>query len=201
MPEEPVPFGGAPFAELQNNNNPDTGALDTVVPVIEIGTIDPTDQNADYIGTDGSLSFYTDYMITNRFESDRHIYMLPISSPGGFNGSQAAFAQLASPTLLWIADWTASRYQTPPEIPDSASLDPNWILLDDHYEPAMLAMAADGQTRLYRISGTYVYGCRNPSTAPVNDIQFGRPPWMEDNAPNGREVPEQTLTQNLINIV
>jgi hypothetical protein len=142
-----------------------------------------TDDDEGALYNDGGdpAGVYTDYKIVNRYEKDRHLYMLPISSPGGFGGGNlAAFVQLAAPTLLWISDWTACRFNSKPEIPDPTLTDSNWVLLDEHYEPFMLTVAANGSTPLYRISGTFVYGNRNPSTATIDDINFPRPPWLKD---------------------
>lgn len=125
-------------------------------------------------------SIFTDYVINNRFEKDKHIYMMGVSSPTPFQGASVAFCQLASPTLLWIADWTGAKFASMPPIPNSTPTDPNWILLDEHYEPSMVTVGPDGVTPLYRISGTYFYGHRNPSKATIENINFGRPPWLED---------------------
>ena len=150
---------------------------------------------------EGDLSIYTDYMITNRYEFDKHVYMLGITSPTGFEGDSAAFVQLAAPTLLWIADWTAARFNKQPDIPSSSLLinssqGVHWTLLDEHIEPVMLTIGADATTPLYRISGTYVYGCRNPNPLLVRNIRFPRPPWLKD-IPN-RNMPLDYLETNLI---
>lgn len=148
--------------------------------VITIGEVSADDSAAKYIlPTDGGF-IWTDYEINNRYESDKKIYMMGITSPGGFNGASVAFAQIASPTLLWICDWTASRFNKQPIAPNSASVNTNWILLDEHLEPAMLVVGEDGVTPYYRLSGTYVYGNLNPSAIVANDISFTRPPWLED---------------------
>lgn len=135
------------------------------------------------------LAVWADYMITNRYEKDPHRYMLGTGTPGGAvspglpSGTQdtVAFVQLARPTLLWICRWTAARWQTKPDIPDPGVGD-EWILLDDHTEPAMVVLNPNGQTPLYRISGTYFYGHRNPSDAIIDDANYPRPPWIKEDA-------------------
>src|SRR5690242_2432545 len=71
-----------------------------------------------------------DYIINNRYESDKHIYMAGITSPGGFSGNSVSFFRLSSPTLLWICDWTAASWNKPPLSPDPNVNDPNWVLMD-----------------------------------------------------------------------
>jgi len=187
---------------IQNPTNPNIPGQTIVEAAIVQGAVTQDDDKALFPTLDDPFGIFTDYKIVNRYENDRHIYMLPISSPGGFSSSQgtaqAAFVQLASPTLLWICDWTAARFNSQPQIPDTNIMDKRWILLDVHYEPAMVTVAADGYTTLYRISGTYVYGCTEPNDIPVNDLVFPRPPWLTDSFLNGRDMPDTTLIGNLI---
>lgn len=168
----------------------------TPIAQISIGETSITDDRAQYKNTDNAADIYTDYMVYNRYEKDYHRYMMGVTSPGGFQGGTVAFVQLATPTLLWVSEWTACRLNTQPKIPDSTSKDSNWILLDEHIEPVMLGLAADGVTALYRINGTFVYGHRNPARALINNITYARPPWMEDSFT--RVVPASALEQDII---
>lgn len=179
-----MPIAGTPGV-------PDTGNY----PTGEIGTV-TYDREAKYQDDDGGL--WTDYMVTNRYESDKHVYMLPIASPEGFAGNSAAFVQLAAPTTLWICEWTVCRARLKPKVPSSAP--PRyWVLLDEHLTPAMITVGPDGSTPLYRISGRYVYGATNPSRVRVS---HPLPPWLAntfnrsvDNNQfiTGISVPEQQL--------
>ena len=149
----------------------------TIATVTVDNLIPAVDSSAKFIrGTD---KLFTDYLITTHYEKSRHIYRMGITSPSKFQGDSVAFIQLAAPTLLWICDWTASSINKQPEVPNPNPSDPNWVLLDDRYEPASLALAPDGVTPLYRISGTYVYGHKNPDDFTPNNISFPCPPWMD----------------------
>lgn len=133
--------------------------------------------------TGGSdLSIFTDYQVRNRYVKDRKTFMMGITSPNGFGagGDTVAFARIASPTLLWICEWTACRFNETPDIPDPISKDPSWVLLSDEYEPVMMIVGPDGVTPLYRIRGTYTYGKRSPSVVTVKDITFPLAPWLEN---------------------
>jgi len=196
-----VGFGGNAL-----NAGPGAAQNDNVVPPlatapaevqVTFGSVTFDDNDAQYKFL-GNNSVFTDYEIHNRYESDKHIYMMGITSPGGFQGASVAFCQLASPTLLWMSDWTACKTQGPPESPDPTPIDPNWILMDVHYEPAMINIMADGVTPIYRISGTYVYGHRNPSPLTIQNIAFSRPPWLQDSF--SRTMPANLLQQDIINI-
>lgn len=164
---------------------------------VVVGNVSIEDELGEYLPIAES-NIFTDYVITNRFEKDYHRYMMGITSPNGFQGNRAAFVQLASPTLLWIADWTVARYNEQPPIPDPESADPNWILLDEHPELFLLTVSPDGATPRYRISGTYVYGHTNPSVQTVNDVNFPRPPFLADSF--DRTMPTNYLEQNLIDL-
>lgn len=120
---------------------------------------------------------WTDYWIVNHYETDRHRYMMPIASPNGFDGNQVAFVQMAAETILWICDWTCERIGQQPTLPTPAPPDDNAVLLDDHYEPAQLLLSADGTYIVWRISGTYAYGFKDPRK-PI--LTFPRPPWIKD---------------------
>lgn len=201
------------FFGLFTPDNPAAPSEGTPTATIHIGVIPQTDDLAQLVEEDQDTSIWADYVIRNRFEKDKHIYMMPISSPDGFSPNQqqaspggslvntqtaqfAAFVQLASPTLLWIADWTAARFKIPPNIPDPNVRDQRWVLMDEHLEPGIITTGPDGVTALYRISGTYVYGCLAPSSNTVNDIAFGRPPWLLDNF--NRAVPTSLFQSALI---
>ena len=120
---------------------------------------------------------FTDYWVVNHYEKDRQRWMLGVTSPDGFQGDQVAFVQLAADTLLLVSDWTAERRGTKPKIPQEEPADENLVRLDDHYEPAMLLLGANGQSAQWRISGTYVYGFKNPNQA---QLTYPRPPWLAD---------------------
>lgn len=136
-----------------------------------------------------------DYEIHNRYEGDRDIWMMGITSPNGFQNDTVAFVQLATKTLLWICDWTALARNQPPLLPDASVKDTNWVLLDDGYETMNIDVVLDGETPLYRVSGTYVYGCRRPNARTTRDVQFGRPPWLMDTF--NRTIPDSVLQQGL----
>lgn len=144
--------------------------------VIEFGDVTPDDSSAIYVADEEGI--WTDYYVVNRYETDKQIWMMPVTSPGGFNGTQVAFCQLAAETLLLICDWTGEKTGGPPAIPKSEPTDENMILLDKHIEPSMKELGAGGAEAdiIYRLSGTYVYGFKNPNSA---SQCFPMPPWME----------------------
>ncbi len=175
-----------------------TGVGQAIVTTETVSENVPTGDQAAQFLTANDRSIYTDYRVMNRFEADGHKYMLGITSPGGFNGGSAAFVQLAAKTLLWISDWTASRMGDFPIIPNPEPVDTSWVLLDEHVEPAQLSVAADGVTPFYRISGTYVYGHKNPAATTIRDIMFPRPPWLADAFP--RTMSNSQMQQGIINV-
>ena len=165
------------MADEQNTN---AGRFINAARII-VNELEPDDNETYYRQDDGeSSSVVPDYEIRKRYFRDKHLYMMPIASPEGFQGAAAAFVQLAAPTLIMVADWTGLQADQHAVLPASELSNSNWILLDDHYEPAMIEMVADGRTPLYRVSGTYVYGCINPSAEPLDDICFPIRPDYED---------------------
>lgn len=145
---------------------------------------------------DKAGTVWVDWMSRNFYEKDKHIYMMGVTSPSGFQGKSVAFCKLASDTLLMISDWTACKAGEQPVIPDPTSLDPRFVLLDEHYEPVSVTLCTDGVTPLYRISGTFFYGITNPSQLTADDLSFPKAPWLKDVF--DRTIPRTSLTTGLM---
>ncbi len=191
--------GGTPFGA--DNPSTCTQQIGGIV-TISTGVINPDDFAAKYQSLSPDRSIFLEYRVENRFESDKHIYMLPVAAAAGTptftaGGGTAAFCQLAAPTLLLISDWTALKSLERPQIPTPA-IGSRWILLDEHHEPAMVILGADGVTPVYRQSGTYVFGCLDPSPLTIQDIAFGQPPWLIADGDVPRTVDPSQLFDGLI---
>lgn len=206
-----TPKTATPFTDI----NPATGTQgaypQAVVNIVDSINID-TDDSARFrdVTSVSTAAFFTDYKVHGHYENDKHIYMMGVTSPSGYKGMSAAFVQLAQPTTLWIADWTACKTGEQPEIPDpdllvgfrtpgAGNLLGKWVLMDDHLEPAEIVVGPDGVTPLYRLSGTYVYGCTSASEVPSDDVTFPLVPWLQNNFPAGRGIPQSKLAGNIIN--
>jgi hypothetical protein len=163
---------------------------------IQVGAIPNDDAEAQFDPPANPLDIWTDYVIENKYEEDPHVYMLPITSPEGFSGKKAAFCKLASDTVLWVCDWTAARWNTAPEAPNPTPADSNWVLLNKATETRNVEVGPDGQTALYRISGTYVYGYKSPPTNLYELVAFGRPPYLLDSYT--RSYPDYLLEGSLM---
>lgn len=183
-----------PFVE----NNPTPGVENSPVVSVITANINPTDTAAEFNNPNSptDLAVWNDYKVLNRYEKDRHVYMMGITSPTPFQGRSVAFAKLAADTLLWISDWTASRLAIPPEIPKSTP-PAGWILIDEHMETHDTILMGDADTPIYRISGTYVYGCLNPSEEMVNNVKFGLAPYYQPGQ-IGRAISPSLLKPNIL---
>lgn len=153
-------------------------------------------------------SIYDEYIITSKYEKDYHRYLMGIAYNSDYSlttntgtSLQQSYpiVQLASPTLIWIVDWTCARVNKQPEIPDPfLSNNYAWVLMDEHYEPFMISIATDGVTPVWRLSGTYVYANANPSSITVKDLLFPLPPWLKEFAK--RLIPENLLKHGIIDL-
>ena len=164
---------------------------------VTVGDITFDDSLANYAqeGDANAGNAFTDYQISNRYHYSCHRYMLGITSPAGFNGQSVAFVQLASPTLLWIVDWTAARFGKAPDVPDPTPTNPDWVLLDVMPDAAGVVVSPDGVTGLFRLSGAYVYGHKNPGSSPLNKVTFPQPPWLNGTFP--RTIPASALKKTI----
>jgi len=160
---------------VQIEQTAESAALESAQAVVEIS--EGTEENALFDEPEILDGIFTDYKIDNFYEADGQIYMMPVTSPNGFDGDQVSFVKLAAGTLLWIVDWTAEKVNAKPSIPNPALDDANLVLMDKHFEPTSLFMSPAGKGAItYRISGRYVYGFKNPSQA---RLWYGRPAWMD----------------------
>lgn len=167
--------------------------------VVTVSPFPFTNSDGKFAADPGSedVSIFTDFLVVSKLEKDHHRYMMGVTSPGGnTDGTLVSFVQLASPTLLWICDWTAEKWEECPSIPDPKPNDSDWILLDEFVEPGMVVVTANGVTPKYRISGTYVYGHKRPNPNILRNANFSLPPWLQDVF--NRTVPDNALTKNLI---
>ena len=176
-------FGGQFFSSSvdvlpQRTTNPNFGQEYTEPAVVSVGPVDIAGPSKFQIQTAGTQ--YTDFVFKSKVCKDRRIHNLGVTSPGGFAGSSTVFVQLSAPTLLWVMRWTACRFGQIPEVPEpEPQSGSTWVLLKDSYEPGTVVLGTDGATGLYRISGTYLYGARNPQPATVLNLRFSVPPWLK----------------------
>jgi hypothetical protein len=71
-------------------------------------------------------------------------------------------------------------------------------LLDDWWEPYVVELGGDGQTPIYRLSGTFFYGHRDPNERTIRNINYPRSPFVVDAF--DRTIVDGDLAQNLSNI-
>lgn len=179
-----------PFLETDNSPPPQQNSPNIT---LTFQPIQFTDNNAKFQAPEPDAIF-VDYQVNSYYDRDKHTYMMGLTSPNGFNGQDAAFVQLAKPTVLWIVDWTASKMGRQPVSPSSTP-SVGWELLDEQLQPTMITVFADGVTPVYRISGTYIYGRRKPAATLNQDISFPLPPWLENSF--DRTMPNQYMQQGI----
>lgn len=149
---------------------------------IQISPLEETDSDGKFIEPEDGRITWGPYKLVNRYFKDLHKYALAIATEQGIPESQntVAIVTLSRSTLIWVCTWTAEKTFVKPEVPNPISTNPLWELLDEYYNLDEVVVAADGDTPVYRIGGTYIYACLRPSAVTINDLQFPRPPWFED---------------------
>lgn len=145
---------------------------------------------------EGAGFYDTVYQITGKFFRNEHKWMLGLTSPDKYNGLTAAFVQLAQPTLIWVCDWEASKTGNQPNIPDPTPQDDNWELLDSTIGTVNLLIGPQGNNPQYRMTGTYIYGHKNPNAILAKNVTFPRLPWVKD--VYDRSLPESKLDASLV---
>lgn len=172
-------------------------SLGASIAQVIVGSVTPDDSSAVHVPqTD---AFFTDFEVNSRYEECPNVYMAGNTSSAPYRGSTVSFFQLASKTVLWIVDWTALRLGKQPLVPSKNPADSNWVFLYATPETEKVVTAPDGVTPLYRISGTYVYGHKNPPEDIYTLVTYPRPPWLPDTF--DRTQPSSMQTQGLMNYV
>lgn len=133
-----------------------------------------------------------DYMIHNHYERDNHTYMAGLTAPEPFQGATVGVVRIGTPTMLWVAEWTACRTGIHPPVPDPTPAY-GWVLLDATFSKAKVVMASNGVSPVYRIEGAYVYAKLAPSSSPFDDMSYPIAPWIKDSAGFIRKVPIESL--------
>jgi hypothetical protein len=170
---EPFLLDGEPAA---TQPTPEASIAVADVPLVD-------DNEAIFANPPDDAAIYTDYVVENRYAYDQGKRMMGVTSPQPYRGASAAFVTLRKPTLVWTADWTAARFHVQPDVPDPASVSGDWVLLHARPVSRNVTVGSDGKTKLFRISGTYVYGHKNPGDDVFASVQFGLPPYLADGAP------------------
>lgn len=154
-----------------------------VIARVVVGNVDFSDVGAADFVEPREVGPIADCMIHNAYERDGHTYMASLTSAEAFNGALTGFVKLGNDTLLWICDWTVCLMQGKkhPPVVDPVP-PPGWVLLDVQLTPAMLSLGPSGIDGIYRISGTYVYGCLNPKADLFGDIVYPQAPWVKRGA-------------------
>lgn len=166
---------------LDSEPEANQAAPEASVTIADVPLVD--DQGAIFASPGGDADIYTDYVVENRYAYSPGKRMLGVTAPQPYRGASAAFVTLRKPTLLWTADWTAARFNAQPDVPDPAAVDSEWVLLSVTPVSRNVTVGSDGKHKLYRISGTYVYGHKNPGDDAFARVQFGLPPYLSDGAP------------------
>jgi hypothetical protein len=191
-----------------------TPAAPTTNPAVIIQDVPFDDNNGAYNNAElspaapGIQSVWDDCVINCRYHKSQRRYMLGVTSSntrvlstGGGSSSQfdssVAFVQLANPTLVWEVDWTVSRANSKPFAPSPVIPSYDWVLLSELMEPGQMTVGADGQAPRYRISGTYVYGKKNPSVSLNRDAFFPIALWVQKNRFD-RSIPDAMFQQGFV---
>lgn len=141
---------------------------------------------------------FADYLFINHYEQDRHIYMASQTSETPFNGSKVGFVRVGSNTLLWICEWTACQVGAQPQIPDPVPESTGWVLLDVQPSLAGKSLITDGTSPIYRVSGVYIYGHKNPDPDIYKNAVFPLYPWVGNG--NDRQMSQSNIIKGMMDL-
>lgn len=119
------------------------------------------------------LAPYQLYALTIDYDDTFQIIPQPLAAP---DGTQVKHIKLQSAYTLVTVRWAGVRSGEHPEVPNPAPpAGSNFVLISRRTSPEAPRLSPDGNTRLYAISGAYVYSLTNP-TVGVGGLPMGRLP-------------------------
>jgi hypothetical protein len=164
--------------------------------VIQQGPVTYDGNTGQITNPDNYTGICVEYFFENFYENDPHKYMASQTSPQAFNGSTVGFVQIGNPTTLWVCEWTACQLGAKPIAPSPIPESSGWVLLDVHPTLAGKSIVTDGQTPIYRISGVYIYGHKNPNADVYRDAVFPIYPWVANS--DGRQMLSSDFKKGLL---
>lgn len=164
--------------------------------VVNQGSVTYDDNQGQIVDPNSYPGVFVDYFFENHYENDKHTYMASQTSATPFNESLVGFVRIGGPTLLWVCEWTACQVGAQPIAPSPVPESTGWVLLDIQPTLAGKSIAEDGISPLYRISGIYVYGNRNPNADVFKDAVFPVYPWVSNK--DGLTMDASNIKQGLI---
>jgi len=140
---------------------------------------------------------YTDATIEIDYFTTKRVLQLPIAQfippeldkaidkGPGLAADDTVFVELSRPTMTKTITWTFERVNILPDIPDPIAdyvvpRTGNKIrgkLLSKTISSIAPELLADGKTKIFRISGTYVYGFNRVLNESEKPLDIGRLPW------------------------
>ncbi len=192
--------------------NPETLEIE----VIELKEVVVPEYHSRFI----SEPLYTDASIEIDYSTTTRTLQLPIaefipraldnpeSKSPGLAFDDNVFVELSRPTMTKTITWTFERSNILPDIPEPISdyVVPetgNQIrgkLLSKTISPVSPELLADGKTRIFRISGTYVYGFNRVLQEKEKALDIGRTPWDPNSVTENVISPDRFITGNFDNV-
>lgn len=126
---------------------------------------------------------FTAYSIQQSYVRNPGITLSPVAGPPG---TPADVIQVCAPYGAKVVSWTACRIGLRPLVPDSAPNIDNHVLAHEVVTTHEPVTSEDGQTKLFVISGTYVYLNLLPLVPASDGLAMGAPPY--DRTPGASNV-------------
>jgi hypothetical protein len=121
---------------------------------------------------DGTM--YSTFANEPAYETDFHTIQFPVTSD---TVTDASFAVVANSTMKRRVTWMAERIGDWPLLPNPVTNNSNEVLLKTTISGKNIELIGDQQTKIYTISGEYIYGMVNPQ----NEVLYmGVPPYIDD---------------------
>lgn len=126
------------------------------------------DGNSSLLKATTGAGLYTNYLVTKRLENPPHVFQMPVAKMVSSPAASSVFIQTAAPAARMYVDWTAERVGGQPDLPTpnlrkpDGTPDTNAVLVGKTFGAANVEHGGDGENARYTISGTYIYGFKDP---------------------------------------
>lgn len=122
---------------------------------------------------------YTDYTIETFYGNDTGILQSPVAGPPG---TPSDMIQVCAAYDQMIIKWMATRVGLKPTVPSPLRPnDANAVLKSKQITPLAPLLDSDGKTKIYRVSGIYIYNLLLPAEVVNNgylNYPMGAPPYQ-----------------------
>lgn len=133
----------------------------------------PSQRNLFKTPEDGSRGVWKDFQMSTTYQMDPGVLQIPVAGP---DGTPSVFVKTHARTMRKIVSWRAMKQGDQPDMPDPNAIGNNDVFVGFTMPVIAPVLDASGLRHFWSVSGTYVYGMRQPISPTVSGLPAGASP-------------------------